>query len=177
MYWLKKSIWYDPAKVDNKLLQNVPAIRRSHELYQENHGGKSLPEVKIQRGIFKGDVQSPLLSIITMMPLNQIHKKCTAGHKLSKSQEKSIPRLTWTTSNCLPKKEKKWKQAVIINSLDTRMEFALEKCATLIMKNRNRHMTDGREEKIRTLEEKETYKYLGVWKWTPSNKRRWKKKF
>ena len=35
-----------------------------------------------------------------------------------------------------------------------------------IMKSRKRHMTDGMEppnqEKIRTLEEKETYKYLGI---------------
>ena len=50
-------------------------------------GGKSLAETKIQRGIFQGDAVSPLLFIIAMMPLNHILRKCTAGYKLSRSQE------------------------------------------------------------------------------------------
>ena len=45
------------------------------------------------------------------------------------------------------------------------MEFGTEKCARLIMKSRRRQMTEGIElpnqEKIGTLGEKETYKYLG----------------
>ena len=46
------------------------------------------------------------------------------------------------------------------------MEFGIEKCAMLVMKSGKRHLTDGMElpnqDKIRTLGEKETYKYLGV---------------
>ena len=52
-------------------------------------GGKSLAETKIQREIFQRDVLSPLQFIIAMMPLNHILRKCTAGYKLSESQEKS----------------------------------------------------------------------------------------
>ena len=51
-------------------------------------GGRSLAETKIQRGIFQGDALSLLLFIIAMMPLNHILRKCTAGYKLSRSQEK-----------------------------------------------------------------------------------------
>ena len=51
-------------------------------------GGKSLAEVKIQRGIFQGDALSLLLFVIAMMPLNLILRKCTARYKLSKLQEK-----------------------------------------------------------------------------------------
>ena len=51
-------------------------------------GGKSLAETKIQRGIFQGDALSPQLFIIAMMPLNHILRKCTAGYKLRRSQEK-----------------------------------------------------------------------------------------
>ena len=47
-------------------------------------GGRSLAETKIQRGIFQ-EALSPLLA---MMPLNQILRKCIAGYKLSRSQEK-----------------------------------------------------------------------------------------
>ena len=51
-------------------------------------GGRNLAEAKIQRCIFQGDALSPLLFIIAMMPLNYILRKCTAGYKVSRSQEK-----------------------------------------------------------------------------------------
>ena len=45
------------------------------------------------------------------------------------------------------------------------MEFGIEKCTMLVMKSSERHLTDGMElpnqDKIRTLGENETYKYLG----------------
>ena len=51
-------------------------------------GGRRLAEAKIKRGIFQGDALPPILFIIAMMPLNHIPRKCTAGYKLSRSQEK-----------------------------------------------------------------------------------------
>ena len=46
------------------------------------------------------------------------------------------------------------------------MEFGIEKCALLVMKSGKRHITDGIElpnqDKVRTLAENETYKYLGI---------------
>ena len=46
------------------------------------------------------------------------------------------------------------------------MEFSIEKCAMLVKKSGKRHLTDGMElpsqDKIRTLREKETYKYSGI---------------
>ena len=46
------------------------------------------------------------------------------------------------------------------------MEFSIEKCAMLVMKSGKQHLMDGMEqpnqEKIRTLGEKETNKYLGI---------------
>ena len=64
--------------------------------------------------------------------------------------------------------KKNWKliHAVRICSQDIGMEFGIEKCAILVMKSGKRHLTDGMElpnqDKIRTLGEKETYKYLGI---------------
>ena len=56
--------------------------------------------------------------------------------------------------------------AVRIYSQDIGMEFGIEKCTMLVMKSGKRHMTDGMElpnqDKIRTLAENETYKYLGI---------------
>ena len=50
-------------------------------------GGRSLAEANVQRGIFQVDALSPLIFIIAMTPLNYILRKCTAGYKLSTSQE------------------------------------------------------------------------------------------
>ena len=53
-------------------------------------GGKSLAEVKIQRGIFQGNELSPLLFEIAMMSLNHILKKWTGGYKLRKGQSPNV---------------------------------------------------------------------------------------
>ena len=56
--------------------------------------------------------------------------------------------------------------AARIYSQDIGMEFGIEKCTMLVMKNGKRHQTNGIElpnqEKIRTLGEKEIYEYLGI---------------
>ena len=48
---------------------------------------QSLAEVKVQRSMFQWDALSPLLFVIAIVPLNHIFRKCTAGYKLSKSQD------------------------------------------------------------------------------------------
>ena len=65
------------------------------------------------------------------------------------------------------KKEKEFEtliHAVRIYNQDIGMEFGGKKCAMLVMKIGKRHLTDGMElpnkNKIRTLGEKQTYKYL-----------------
>ena len=52
-------------------------------------GGKTSPEVKIQRAIFQGDALSSLLFVIAMMPFNHILTKFTGGYKFTRSQEKN----------------------------------------------------------------------------------------
>ena len=95
-------------------------------------GGRSLAETKIQRGIFQGDALSPLLFIKAMMPLNHILRKCTAGYKLSRWQEK-INHLMYTDDiKLLAKKEKELealRHTVRIYSQDIGIKFGIEKCA------------------------------------------------
>ena len=132
-------------------------------------GGRRLAEAKIQRGIFQGDALSPLLFKIAMMPLNHILRKCTAGYKLSRSQEK-VNHLMYMDDIKLFAKNKKELETLIhtvrIYSRDIGMEFGIEKCAMLVMKRGKQHLTDGMElpnqDKIKTLAEHETYKYLGI---------------
>ena len=55
---------------------------------------------------------------------------------------------------------------VRIYSRDIGMEFGIEKCSMLVMKSGKRQLIDGMElpnqDKIKTLAENETYKYLGI---------------
>ena len=54
-------------------------------------------------------------------------------------------------------------QTVRIYSQNIRMQFGIEKCATLVRKSGKRHMTEGFELPNQVvIGEKETYKYLGI---------------
>ena len=128
-----------------------------------------MAEVKILSGIFQGDALSPLLFLIAMIPLNHILRKCTAGYKLSKLQEK-INRLMYMDNLKLFAKNKNkkkeletLKEIVRICSQEIGMESGIEKCAMLVMKRGKRHITEGveipNEVVITKLVEKETYKY------------------
>ena len=103
------------------------------------------------------------------MPLNHILRKCTARSKLSWSQEKINHLMHIDDVKLFAKNEKELEtliHAVKIYSQDIGMEFGIEKCTKLIMKSGKRHRTGGMEllnqDKITTLGEKGTYKYLGI---------------
>ena len=104
-----------------------------------------------------------------MMLLNHILRKCTAGYKLSRSQKKINHLMYMDDIKVFAKNEKELEtliHTVRIYSQDIEMEFGIEKCAMLVIKSGKRHMADGMElpnqDKIRTLGENETYKYLGI---------------
>ena len=132
-------------------------------------GGRRLAEAKIQRGIFQGDALLPLLFIIAIMPLNHILRKCTAGYKLSRSQQKVNHLMDMDDIKLFAKYEKELetlKHTIRIYSRDIGMEFGVEKCAMLVMISGKRQLIDGMElpnqGEIKTLAENETYKYLGM---------------
>ena len=58
------------------------------------------------------------------------------------------------------------RHAVRIYNQGIGIEFGIEKCAMLVMKSGKQHISDGMEllnqDKIKTLGEKETYKYLSI---------------
>ena len=91
-------------------------------------GGRTLAEVKVQRGMLQVDTLLPLLSIIAIMPLNHTLRKCTAGYKLSKSQEKINHLIYMGDIKLFGKNEKELEtpiHAVRIYIQDIRMEFGI----------------------------------------------------
>ena len=111
-------------------------------------GGRRLAEAKIRRGIFQGDVLSPLLFIIAMMPLNQILRKCTAGYKLSRPQKKVNPLMYTDDIKPFAKNEKELEtliHTVRIYSQDIGMKFSIEKCSVIVMKSGKQQLTNRME--------------------------------
>ena len=107
--------------------------------------------------------------MIATVPLDHILRKCTAGYKLCKLQEKINHLMYMVDIKLFAKNERELKtliHAVRIYSQDIGMEFGIEKFTLLIMKSKKRNIIQGKElriqEKIRTIGEKETYKYLGI---------------
>ena len=73
-------------------------------------GGRRIAKTKIQRGIFQGDALSSLLFIIAMMPLNHILRKCVAGYKHSRSQEKINHLMYMDDIKLFAKMKNNWKR-------------------------------------------------------------------
>ena len=66
-----------------------------------------LGEVRIKRGIFQGDILSPLLFVIALIPLIRILRKSKAGYEFSKSRE--VNHLySWMTLSCMRKIKHHW---------------------------------------------------------------------
>ena len=89
--------------------------------------------------------------------------------KLSRSLEKINHPMYMDDIKLFAKNEKKLEtliHAVRIYNQKIGMKFGIEKYAILVMKSGKQHLTDGMElpnrDKIRTLGEKETYKYLDI---------------
>ena len=162
MIWSHKTEYYSVSKCTT---YHINFIAKTMQIWRVEltAGGRSIAETKIQRGIFQGDALSPLLFIIAMVPQNHILRKCAAGYKLSRSQEKINHLMYMDDIKLFAKNEKEREtliHAVRIYSLDIGREFSIEKCAMLVMKSDKWQMTDGMEQpnddKIRTLEENET---------------------
>ena len=167
--WIINSLkMYKMYKISDEVINFIDKTMKTWRV-ELTAGGRRLAEAKIQRGVFQGDALSPLRFIIAMMPLNHIPRKCTAGYKLSRSQE-IVNHLMYMDDIKLFAKNEKELEALIhivrIYSRDIGMEFGIEKCAMLVMKSGKRHLTDGMElpnkDKIKTLAENEPYKYLGI---------------
>ena len=75
-------------KISSEVINFIDKIMNTRRV-KLTAGGRNFAEAYIQRGFFQGDALSPLLFINAMMSLNHILRKCTAGYKVSRSQERN----------------------------------------------------------------------------------------
>ena len=131
--------------------------------------GQSLATVEIQRGIFQGDSLSPLLFVVSLIPLSVLLREARQGYELGRCQSGKINHLLYMDDLKLFGKTKSdlesLVQTVRIYTEDIRMRFGLQKCATLTMKRGKRAedigiwLPDG--QMMNDLGEN-GYKYLGI---------------
>ena len=135
-------------KIPDQVVQFIEKIMETWRV-ELTTGRESLTEVMIQRGTFQEDSLATLLFVITMIPLNPILTKCTAGYKLSKSQEKINHLMMYMDDfKLFAKNEKEVKtliQTMRKYSQDIGIEFGRKKCTMLVMKSGKGHMTEGVE--------------------------------
>ena len=131
--------------------------------------GKDLCEVNIERGIFQGDSLSPLLFVMSMMPLTDLLRSAKHGYKTN--QQLSVNHLLFMDDLKLYAKSRAQLESLVktvkIFSEDIGMKFGLEKCAVLELRrgkfcsSENLALYD--DDSIHSLQEDEDYKYLGLW--------------
>ena len=133
-----------------------------------NAGRSRLGNVKIKRGIFQGDSLSPLLFVMTMIPLTLKLRKTKIFYEV-RTKGKRINHLLFMDDLKLFAKNVDQIDSLVntvrIFSEDTKMEFGLSKYAVLIMKRGKVVESDGLcipdGTMMRNIE-KGGYKYLGI---------------
>ena len=108
--------------------------------------GKSLGGVSIKRGIFQGDSLSPLLFVISMIPLTLILRKCKVGYTYATDKTKINHLLFMDDVKLYAKSQSQLDtliQSVRIFSNDIGMKFGIEKCAVLVLKRGKLTQSEG----------------------------------
>ena len=130
--------------------------------------GTKLAEVNIRRGIFQGDSLSPLLFIVSMIPMTMILRNTGKGYQLEK-QGIVINHLMFMDDIKIYGKNTKeidsLVQTIRIITEDMRMEFGIDKCAVVNINKGKIIQTEG----IKLPDNKtikdigiSSYKYLGI---------------
>ena len=130
--------------------------------------GQNLGDVNIRRGIFQGDSLSPLLFVVSLIPLSVLLRKTKGKYQFSKEGE-SINHLLFMDDLKLYGSDERQIET-LINTVrvfrdDLPMEFGLKKCGLVVMKRSKVVKYDGVNlpdgHRMKSVEE-DGYKYLGI---------------
>ena len=133
-------------------------------------GGVRLGDVNIRRGIFQGDSLSPLLFVLSLIPLTLVLRKVKAGYDLGDGNGVINHLLFMDDLKVYGKNQNQVDtlvQTIRVVTTDMQMEFGINKCAMLIMKRGRLMHSEGitlpDNLQIRGMkEDDDRYKYLGV---------------
>ena len=130
--------------------------------------GEDLGEVNVERRIFQGDSLSPLVFVLSMVPLSLILKKVNACYKWGKKKYKLNHLLFMDDLKLYAKSEEQTNtlvRTVYVFSLDIGMEFGIKKCGILTMKRGKIVKSEGiklPDGEVMKQVGQEGYTYLGI---------------
>ena len=130
--------------------------------------GGDLGEVNVKRWIFQGDSLSPLLFLLSIVPLSLILKKVNACYKWEKSECKLNYVLFMDDLKLYAKSEGQTNtlvRTVHVFSTDIGMEFGIKKCGILTMKRGKIVKSEGiklTDADVMKQVGQEGYTYLGI---------------
>ena len=126
-------------------------------------------DIKIKCGIFQGDSLSPLLFCVCLIPLTEQLNRLNTGYEEHTTKTKISHLLYMDDLKLIAKSEEELQkqiQTVKIFSDDIHMEFGLEICAKIAFKRgkllRSQDLLIDINREIQELEQRKTYKYLGI---------------
>ena len=130
--------------------------------------GEDFRKVDVKRGIFQGDSLSPLLFVLSMVPLSLILRKVNAGYEWGKKEYKLNHLLFMDDLKLFSKSEEQMDtlvRTVYVFSTDIGMKFGMKKCGILTMKRGKVVRCEGIKlpnSEVMKEVEKEGYTYLGI---------------
>ena len=127
--------------------------------------GEDLGEVNGKRGIFQGDSLSPMLFVLSMVPLSLILRKVNVCYKWGKKEYKLNHLLFMDDLKLYAKSEEQTNtlvRTVYMFSTDIGMGFGIKKCGILTMKRGKIVKSEGRDGEVMKQVGQEGYTYLGI---------------
>ena len=138
-------------KISNKVIKFITETIKKWKV-KLTAGGTSSAGVKILSGIFQGYAPSPLLFVIAMKPLYNIHRKFTGGYRFAKLQGRINYLMYMDNIKLFTKYEKELEiliQTVRIYSQDIVVEFHIKKLLIIRMKKKTTNNWRNRTTKSR----------------------------
>ena len=170
-YDLVPHIWINECMEMFGIAENVRNfLGRSMEHWNLSltSNGEVLGEVDVKRGIFQGDGLSPLLLVLSMIPLSLILRKVKICYEWGKKEYKLNHILFMDDLKLFSKSELQIEtlvETVQIFSTDIGMEFGLKRCGVLAIKRGKIVRYDGivlPNGDVMKEVDKEGYAYLGI---------------
>ena len=130
--------------------------------------GEDLGTVDVKRGIFQGDSLSPLLFVLSMIPLSLVLRKVNSCYEWGKKEYKLNHLLFMDDLKLFGKNEEQIDSlvnTVHIFSTDIGMEFGLRKCGVVTLKRGKLARCEGiqlPDGEVMKEVEQEGYTYLGI---------------
>ena len=156
------------CKVDPQIISFFEAT--FHQCSVHLHLGKeNLGVINILRGIFQGDSVSPLQFVISLIPLSLLLRGTSAGYQLSKEGPSINHRLYMDDLKLYGRSEGDLETLLSITTTfsdDIKMEFGIDKCASVTIKRGQKISTKGVTlpdgNILQDVKEEEGYRYLGI---------------